>query len=282
MAVKLSGKELALSRKISLKEAILKGISEGKRHPALASVIVGEDGGSLSYIKGQKKVSEELGIRYDMKTFDGKISEEELINEIEELNSNEEIDGIIIQLPLPAHLNEDKILSCISADKDVDGLTDVNFGKFCKGREAFIPCTARSILKLIKSTEENLEGKRTVVLGRSNIVGKPVAMLLLGEHTTVSICHSRTENMKEICRGADILISAMGKPAYITKDFVKDGAIVIDVGTTMVEGKVRGDVDFDEVSQVAGYITPVPGGVGAMTTTMLMENTYEAWIKNVY
>ncbi|MDU4892461.1 MAG: tetrahydrofolate dehydrogenase/cyclohydrolase catalytic domain-containing protein [Clostridium sp.] len=282
MAVKLSGKELALSRKISLKEAILKGTSEGKRHPALASVIVGEDGGSLSYIKGQKKVSEELGIRYDMKTFDGKISEEELINEIEELNSNEEIDGIIIQLPLPAHLNEDKILSCISADKDVDGLTDVNFGKFCKGREAFIPCTARSILKLIKSTEENLEGKRTVVLGRSNIVGKPVAMLLLGEHTTVSICHSRTENMKEICRGADILISAMGKPAYITKDFVKDGAIVIDVGTTMVEGKVRGDVDFDEVSQVAGYITPVPGGVGAMTTTMLMENTYEAWIKNVY
>lgn len=282
MAVKLSGKELALSRKISLKEAILKGTSEGKRHPALASVIVGEDGGSLSYIKGQKKVSEELGIRYDMKTFDGKISEDELINEIEELNSNEEIDGIIIQLPLPAHLNEDKILSCISADKDVDGLTDVNFGKFCKGREAFIPCTARSILKLIKSTEENLEGKRTVVLGRSNIVGKPVAMLLLGEHTTVSICHSRTENMKEICRGADILISAMGKPAYITKDFVKDGAIVIDVGTTMVEGKVRGDVDFDEVSQVAGYITPVPGGVGAMTTTMLMENTYEAWIKNVY
>lgn len=282
MAVKLSGKELALSRKISLKEAILKGTSEGKRHPALASVIVGEDGGSLSYIKGQKKVSEELGIRYDMKTFDGKISEEELINEIEELNSNEEIDGIIIQLPLPAHLNEDKILSCISADKDVDGLTDVNFGKFCKGREAFIPCTARSILKLIKSTEENLEGKRTVVLGRSNIVGKPVAMLLLGEHTTVSICHSRTENMKEICRGADILISAMGKPAYITKDFVKDGAIVIDVGTTMVEGKVRGDVEFDEVSQVAGYITPVPGGVGAMTTTMLMENTYEAWIKNVY
>lgn len=282
MAVKLSGKELALSRKISLKEAILKETSEGKRHPALASVIVGEDGGSLSYIKGQKKVSEELGIRYDMKTFDGKISEEELINEIEELNSNEEIDGIIIQLPLPAHLNEDKILSCISADKDVDGLTDVNFGKFCKGREAFIPCTARSILKLIKSTEENLEGKRTVVLGRSNIVGKPVAMLLLGEHTTVSICHSRTENMKEICRGADILISAMGKPAYITKDFVKDGAIVIDVGTTMVEGKVRGDVDFDEVSQVAGYITPVPGGVGAMTTTMLMENTYEAWIKNVY
>ena len=280
MAVKLSGKELALSRKISLKEAILKGTSEGKRHPALASVIVGEDGGSLSYIKGQKKVSEELGIRYDMKTFDGKISEDELINEIEELNSNEEIDGIIIQLPLPAHLNEDKILSCISADKDVDGLTDVNFGKFCKGREAFIPCTA--ILKLIKSTEENLEGKRTVVLGRSNIVGKPVAMLLLGEHTTVSICHSRTENMKEICRGADILISAMGKPAYITKDFVKDGAIVIDVGTTMVEGKVRGDVDFDEVSQVAGYITPVPGGVGAMTTTMLMENTYEAWIKNVY
>lgn len=282
MAVKLSGKELALSRKNSLKEAILKGVEEGKRQPALVSVIVGEDGGSLSYIKGQRKVSEELGIKYDMRTFSGQITEEELIEEIKGLNSNKDVDGIIIQLPLPAHLDEDKILSYISADKDVDGLTDINFGKFCKGGEAFIPCTARSVLKLIKSTGENLEGKKTVVLGRSNIVGKPVAMLLLGENTTVSICHSRTENMKEICRGADILISAMGQPSYIKKDFIKEGAIVIDVGTTMVEGKVRGDVDFEEVSQVAGFITPVPGGVGAMTTTMLMENTYEAWIKNVY
>lgn len=282
MAVRLSGKELALSRKENLKEEIKKAVAEGKRQPTLASVIVGEDGGSLSYIKGQKKVSEELGIKYDMRTFNSTITEEELIKEIKDLNSNETIDGIIVQLPLPAHLNEDKILSYIHADKDVDGLTDVNFGKFCKGREAFIPCTARSILNLIKSTEEKLEGKKTVVLGRSNIVGKPVAMLLLGEHTTVSICHSRTENMEEICRSADILISAMGQPAYIKKDFIKPGAIVIDVGTTMVEGKVRGDVDFDDVSQVAGYITPVPGGVGAMTTTMLMENTYEAWLKNVY
>ena len=282
MAVKLSGKELALSRKNSLKEVILKGVEEGKRQPTLASVIVGEDGGSLSYIKGQRKVSEELGIKYDMRTFNGEITEEELIEEIKGLNSNKDVDGIIVQLPLPAHLDEDKILSYISVDKDVDGLTDVNFGKFCKGGEAFIPCTARSVLKLIKSTGENLEGKKTVVLGRSNIVGKPVAMLLLGENTTVTICHSRTENIKEICRGADILISAMGQPAYIKKDFIKEGAIVIDVGTTMVDGKVRGDVDFEEVSQVAGFITPVPGGVGAMTTTMLMENTYEAWIKNVY
>lgn len=282
MAVKLSGKELALSRKNSLKEVILKGVEEGKRQPTLASVIVGEDGGSLSYIKGQRKVSEELGIKYDMRTFNGQITEEELIEEIKGLNSNKDVDGIIVQLPLPDHLDEDKILSYISADKDVDGLTDVNFGKFCKGGEAFIPCTARSVLKLIKSTGENLEGKKTVVLGRSNIVGKPVAMLLLGENTTVSICHSRTENIKEICRGADILISAMGQPAYIKKDFIKEGAIVIDVGTTMVDGKVHGDVDFEEVSQVAGFITPVPGGVGAMTTTMLMENTYEAWIKNVY
>lgn len=282
MAVILSGKELALSRKEQLKNSIGKAVTQGKRQPTLASVIVGEDGGSLSYIKGQKKVSEELGIKYDMRTFSSNIEEEELIKEIKELNADSNIDGIIIQLPLPAHLNEDKILSCIDEKKDVDGLTDSNIGKFFKGGSAFIPCTARSILKLIKSTEENLEGKKTVVLGRSNIVGKPVSMLLLGEHTTVSICHSRTENVKEICRGADILISAMGKPAYIKKDFVKDGAIVVDVGTTMVEGKVRGDVDFEEVSQVAGYITPVPGGVGAMTTTMLMENTYEAWLKNVY
>ncbi len=282
MAVRLSGKELASNRKLELKDNILKTMAEGKRQPTLASVIVGYDGGSLSYIKGQKKVSEELGIRYDMRTFDDSITDEKLINEIQALNEDENIDGIILQLPLPDHLNEDKIISYINEDKDVDGLTDINFGKFCKGREAFIPCTARSILKLIKSTGEKLEGKKTVVLGRSNIVGKPVAMLLMGENTTVSICHSRTKNMKEICRGADILISAMGQPSFIKKDFIKDGAIVVDVGTTMVEGKVRGDVDFEEATQVAGYITPVPGGVGAMTTTMLMENTYEAWLKNVY
>lgn len=281
MAVRLSGKELASNRKVELKDNILKAIEEGKRQPTLASIIVGEDGGSLSYLKGQKKVSEELGILYDMRTFKDSISEDKLIEEIQSLNENKNIDGIILQLPLPNHLNEDKIISYINEDKDVDGLTDVNFGKFCKGREAFIPCTARSILKLAKSTGENLEGKKTVVLGRSNIVGKPVAMLFLGENTTVSICHSRTKNMKEICRGADILISAMGQPSFIKKDFIKDGAIVIDVGTTMVDGKVRGDVDFEEVTQVAGYITPVPGGVGAMTTTMLMENTYEAWLKNV-
>lgn len=282
MAVKLSGKELASSLKEALKEAIAKGVAEGKRQPTLASVMVGEDGGSLSYIKGQKKVSEELGIKYHMKILSSSITEEELIEEIKGLNSDEEVDGIIIQLPLPAHLNEDKILSHISVDKDVDGLTDMNFGRFCKGQQSFIPCTARSVLKLIKSTGEKLEGKKTVVLGRSNIVGKPAAMLLLKENTTVTQCHSKTKNMKEICRDADILICAMGKPAYIKEDFIKAGAIVIDVGTTMVEGKVRGDVDFEPVSQVAGYVTPVPGGVGAMTTTMLMENTYEAWLKNVY
>lgn len=282
MAVILSGKEVALGLKTELKEQISKARANGRRQPALTSVIVGEDGGSLSYLKGQKKVSEELGIKYDMKTLQSNITEEELIDEINQLNADENIDGIIVQLPLPAHLNEDKILGHINPEKDVDGLTEVNFGKFFKGSEAFIPCTARSILKLIKATGEKLESKKTVVLGRSNIVGKPAAMLLLSENTTVSICHSKTENIKEICRGADILISAMGQPAYIKKDFVKEGAIVIDVGTTMVEGKVRGDVDFEEVSQVAGYITPVPGGVGAMTTTMLMENTYEAWLKNVY
>lgn len=282
MAVRLSGKDLASRIKQELKKNILNAVNEGKRQPTLASIVVGEDGGSLSYIKGQIRVSEDLGIKYEMRTFNSTISEEELINEIITLNNNDNIDGIILQLPLPEHLNEDKVIAHINEEKDVDGLTDINFGKLCKGREAFIPCTSRSVLKLIKSTGENLEGKKTVVLGRSNIVGKPVAMLLMRENTTVSICHSKTKNMKEVCREADILISAMGQPAFVKKDFIKDGAIVIDVGTTMVEGKVRGDVDFEEVEKVAGYITPVPGGVGAMTTTMLMENTYEAWLKNVY
>ncbi|MEG1256347.1 tetrahydrofolate dehydrogenase/cyclohydrolase catalytic domain-containing protein [Clostridium sp.] len=281
MGAKLSGKDLALKYKQEIKEMILLKVKEGKRPPSLVSIMVGDDGGSVSYTRGQRKVSHELGILYETKIFPAEITEKDLIEEIKKLNEDKSVDGIILQLPLPNHLEEDKIVEFISGEKDVDGLTDSNLGRFYKGKESFIPCTARSVIELIKSRQNDVKGKRTVVIGRSNIVGKPTAYLLLGENSTVTLCHSNTIDIKSICKEADILVSAIGNPGFVTKDFVKDGAIVIDVGTTMVEGKVKGDVDLEDVITKADFVSPVPGGVGAMTTTMLMKNTCEAWLKNV-
>lgn len=281
MGIRLNGVELAKKFKAEIKDTIAKEKNMGKRTPSLASIIIGEDGGSLSYIKNQVKISEELGINYEVLRFPKSISEDEIIENIEELNNSSNVDGIILQLPLPGAFNEGRIIESISYKKDVDSLTDINIGKFYKGEESFIPCTARSVLQLIKSTCDDLRGKKAVVVGRSNIVGKPTSYLLLNEHCTVTICHSNTKELKDICKSADILVTALGIPNFITVDYVKNGAIVIDVGTTLVDGKIRGDVDFDSVIEVAGYVSPVPGGVGAMTTTMLMKNTCEAWLKNV-
>ena len=233
-------------------------------------------------VKNQNKLCDELGIMAKNFFLEGNISEEELTALIVDLNKDDKVDGIMLQVPLPKHLNEKVITSIISYTKDVDGLTDINLGKFYKGDNSFVPCTARSVIELIKSTGCNISGKNAVVLGRSNIVGKPVAQLLLNENATVTICHSKTNNLKELCKTADILVAAIGKPSFVTKDFVKAGAIVIDVGTTMVEGKVKGDVSFEEVIEVAAFVSPVPGGVGSMTTTMLIQNTCEAYNKNVY
>lgn len=281
MGIRLNGVELAKKFKAEIKDTIAKEKNMGKRTPSLASIIIGEDGGSLSYIKNQVKISEELGINYEVLRFPKSISEDEIIENIEELNKSSNVDGIILQLPLPGAFNEGRIIESISYKKDVDSLTDINIGKFYKGEESFIPCTARSVLQLIKSTCDDLRGKKAVVVGRSNIVGKPTSYLLLNEHCTVTICHSNTKELKDICKSADILVTALGIPNFITVDYVKKGAIVIDVGTTLVDGKIRGDVDFDSVIEVASYVSPVPGGVGAMTTTMLMKNTCEAWLKNV-
>lgn len=281
MGIRLSGVELAKRFKVEIKDAITKEKNMGKRAPFLASIIIGEDGGSLSYIKNQIKISEELGINYELLRFPKSISEDEIIENIEELNKSSKVDGIILQLPLPGAFNEGRIIENISYKKDVDSLTDINIGKFYKGEESFIPCTARSVLQLIKSTCDDLKGKKAVVVGRSNIVGKPTSYLLLNEHCTVTICHSNTKDLQGICKSADILVTALGIPNFITIDYVKNGAIVIDVGTTLIDGKIRGDVDFDSVIEVASYVSPVPGGVGAMTTTMLMKNTCEAWLKNV-
>ena len=277
----LSGKQLALTYKKELRDLIKAQTDIGKRAPSLISLVIGEDGGSLSYIKGQKKVSEEIGVKYEVRSFPSATSEDMLIEEIKKYNEDKSIDGIILQLPLPQSFDEEKVISTINKEKDVDGLTDLNLGSFYKGNDAFIPCTARGVLELIKSCEKNLVGKKTVVIGRSNIVGKPVATLLTAESSTVTICHSKTVDLNSLCKEADIIVSAIGRPGFITKEFVKEGAIIIDVGTTMVEGKVKGDVDFEAVIEKAKYVSPVPGGVGAMTTTMLMKNTCDAWLKNV-
>ncbi len=278
----IDGKEVAKEERIKLKTFIEGTIKDGKRPPCLATILVGDDGGSKYYMKNQGNLCKDLGMNYETHVLPTNTSESELLELINMLNEDKDVDGIMLQVPLPPHIDEKKITSKISADKDVDGLTDINLGKFYKGESCFVPCTPQSAIALIKSTGAILQGKIAVVIGRSNIVGKPVAQLLLNENCTVIMCHSKTKGLSEMCKAADILVSAIGRPRYINSDFVKEGAIVIDVGTTMVEGKVTGDVDFESVKAVASYITPVPGGVGSMTTTILLKNTCEAYKKNVY
>lgn len=281
MGIKIDGKELAKQEREIIKDNIGKKVEKGIRPPVIASILVGDDGGSISYMKNQKKLSEKLGVEYRDILLEDTIKEEELLEVIKKLNEDKNVDGIIIQLPLPKHLNEKKVVSIISPDKDIDGLTDLNMGKLYKGDKSFVPCTAKSAVEMIKAVKPNLEGEHVVVIGRSNIVGKPVSQLLLKENATVTLCHSKTRNLKEISKNADIIVCAIGKPGFITKEFIKEGAIVIDVGTTLVENKLKGDVLYDDVIDIAAFLTPVPGGVGAMTTTMLIKNTCEAWEKNV-
>ena len=203
-------------------------------------------------------------------------SEETLIGVIKKLNDDESVDGIMLQVPLPKHIDEKRVTSIINPKKDIDGITDINTGKFYRGDQCFIPCTPKAIMEILNFIGFELSGKRAVVLGRSNIVGKPVAQLLLNKNATVTICHSKTENLKAVCREADVLVVAIGRAGFLTSEYVKEGAVVIDVGTSMVEGKIKGDVYFDEVIEKASLVTPVPGGVGAMTTTMLLKNLCEA------
>jgi methylenetetrahydrofolate dehydrogenase (NADP+) / methenyltetrahydrofolate cyclohydrolase len=282
MGLIIDGRAYAKKLKEEIKQFALDRKSEGLRVPCLATILVGNDGGSIYYVNNQKKVCEDLGLHNRNLRLEETISEKELIDIIEGLNVDPNVDGIILQLPLPKHINEKAVTSKINPDKDVDGLTDVNLGRFYKGEDCFIPCTPQSVIHLIKSTEVEIQGKNAVVIGRSNIVGKPAAQLLLNENATVTICHSKTQNLKEVCSKADILVCALGKPGFITEEYIKAGAVVIDVGTSMVEGSIKGDVDFDSAAPKAGHITPVPGGVGAVTTTLLIKNTCEAMKKNVY
>jgi len=261
-------KEKTARRVAALKE---KGVT-----PGLAVILVGNDPASEIYVRNKGMGCEETGMLSRTIRMDGEIGQEELENEIEKLNGDPAIHGILVQLPLPKHLDEQAALARILPEKDVDGFHLINAGLLMTGGEGVVPCTPKGAMYMIRSTGENLNGKEAVVIGRSNIVGKPMAMLLMRENCTVTVCHSRTKNLAEHTRRADILVAAVGKAGFVTADMVKEGAIVIDVGINRVDGKVRGDVDFDAVKEKAGWITPVPGGVGKMTIAMLLENTADA------
>lgn len=245
--------------------------------PCLAVILVGNDAASQVYVNNKKKACDAVGIRSVSYELDADTEEETLLRLIAELNADEKINGILVQLPLPAHMNEEKILYAIDPKKDVDCFHPLNVGLLHTGGKGFLPCTPAGIIALIQRSGYTILGKQCVVIGRSNIVGKPVAMLLMREHGTITICHSRTKNLAEVCRSADILVSATGKVNTVTADMVKPGAIIIDVGMNRNEaGKLCGDVDFEGVKELAGAITPVPGGVGPMTIAMLMKNCLTA------
>lgn len=245
--------------------------------PGLAVILVGEDPASRSYVKGKEKGCEQVGIYSELIEFPDTITEERLLAEIDRLNEDDRINGILVQLPLPKHIEEKAIIERISPEKDVDGFHPICVGRMMTGQDTFLPCTPHGIVELVKETNLDITGKHVVVIGRSNIVGKPVGQLFLNENATVTYCHSKTKNIKELSKLADILIVAVGRPKMVTADYIKEGAVVIDVGVNRLEtGKLCGDVDFDNVLDIAGYITPVPKGVGPMTITMLLHNTVES------
>lgn len=274
----IDGKAIAARICEELKAKVADLTAAGKQ-PGLAVIIVGNDPASRVYVNNKKKKCAELGIYSEEHALPESATEAELLGLIDHLNRDPKIHGILVQLPLPGHLNEQLILDRISPAKDVDGFHPVNVGRMLIGLPGILPCTPAGVMELIKETGINIAGKECVVVGRSNIVGKPQAILLLREHGTVTVCHSRTKDLGEVCRRADILVVAVGKAELITGEMVKPGAVVIDVGMNRNEaGKLVGDVQFDSVAQIAGWITPVPGGVGPMTIAMLMRNTVESAI----
>ena len=273
MAKLIDGK--AVSQKV--KDEVRAEIERDGLDVGLAVVIVGNNQASRVYVNNKKKACEVCGIRSFEYALPEETPESELLDLVDTLNKDPKVNGILVQLPLPKHIDEEKIIARISPEKDVDAFHAVNVGKIMIGNYSFLPCTPAGVMELIHSTGTDVSGKECVVIGRSNIVGKPMAMLLLHENATVTICHSRTKDLASVCRRADILVSAVGKADFVTADMVKDGAIVIDVGMNRnAENKLCGDVKFDEVEPKASYITPVPGGVGPMTIAMLMKNTLMA------
>ena len=279
--VLIDGKKVSAEVRVCLAKEAKELKEKTGRVPGLATVLVGDDPASAVYVRNKNKICRELGF----KSFEQKLSldtsEAKLLKLIKELNSNNDIHGILVQLPLPNQIDSEKILQAIDPNKDVDGFHPINVGKLVVGNALLTPCTPSGIIKLLDHYEIDISGKHAVVLGRSNIVGKPVSMLLLQRNATITICHSRTKNLEEITRSADILVAAIGRANFVTENMVRKGAIVIDVGINRVDGKLTGDINFETVSKKASYITPVPGGVGPMTIALLMENTLKAFKKSI-
>lgn len=276
MAQIIDGKQISAQIKEELREEAAAYKARGIE-AALAVIQVGEDPASSIYVRNKKKACAYVGVRSESYELPWEMTQEALLALIEELNGRSDIQGILVQLPLPSHIDEDAVIRAIAPEKDVDGFHPESVGRMCIGEQGYLPCTPAGIIQLLKRSGVSIEGKECVVVGRSNIVGKPMALLMLRENATVTITHSRTKDLREVCRRADILIVAIGKPRFITKEYVKEGAVVIDVGIHRDENnKMCGDVDFADVEPVAGAITPVPGGVGPMTIAMLMNNCLEA------
>ncbi len=276
MSVLINGKELAQKIRLGLKEEVEVLTKQGI-NPKLAVIMVGSDKASEVYVRNKSKACNEIGIAFEEFLLDENIKMEDLLSLIKGLNARDDINGILLQSPIPKHLDIRQAFNAIDYKKDVDGFHPVNVGKLAIGEEGFVSCTPAGVMKMLEEYNINVEGKRAVVIGRSNIVGKPLSQLLLNANATVTICHSRTQNIKEITKQADILVAALGKPKFVTADMVKEGAVVIDVGINRnEEGKLVGDVDFENVEKLASYITPVPGGVGPMTVAMLMANVVKS------
>ena len=289
----IDGKAVAAQIKKEIAEEVDRIIANGGKRPHLAAILVGHDGGSETYVANKVKSCEECGFTSTLIRYEADITEEELLKKVEELNNDSDIDGFIVQLPLPKHIDEQKITEAIDYRKDVDGFHPVNVGRLAIGLPCFLSATPNGIMELLARYNIGTKGKKCVVLGRSNIVGKPMANLMMQKSipgdATVTVCHSHTENIAEECRRADIIIAAMGQPHFLKADMVKEGAVVIDVGTTRVPDATRksgfrlcGDVDFDNVAPKCSYITPVPGGVGPMTIVSLMKNTLLAGKREIY
>jgi methylenetetrahydrofolate dehydrogenase (NADP+) / methenyltetrahydrofolate cyclohydrolase len=287
----LDGKKAAQAIKDELKITIAQRVVEGKKIPHLAAILIGNNGASETYVAAKVKACEETGFKSTLVRLEDTISENKLLDKITELNNNPDVDGILVQLPLPKHISDKKVINTIDPDKDVDGFHPVSVGKMVEGLPAFIPATPYGIMLLLQHYKIDTKGKHAIVLGRSNIVGRPVSILLSGNsnpgNCTVTICHSQTKNIKELCLQGDIIVAAIGIPEFVKADMVKDGAVVIDVGITRVEDtskksgfRLKGDVDFENVSPKCLWITPVPGGVGPMTIAALMKNTFRGCEEN--
>ncbi len=288
----IDGKQTAATIKLDIAAQVDELLKKGGKRPHLAAILVGHDGGSETYVANKVKACNECGFKSTLLRFEDTITEDELLKEVEKLNCDSDVDGFIVQLPLPKHIDEQKVIEAIDYRKDVDGFHPINVGRLAIGLPCFISATPRGILELLRYYNIETSGKKCVILGRSNIVGKPMAQLMMQKNygdATVTVCHSHSANIKEECKQADIIIAAIGQPEFVTADMVKPGAVVIDVGTTRVPDSTRpkgfrltGDVKFSEVAPLCSYITPVPGGVGPMTICSLMTNTLLAGQKKVY